>query len=80
MVGNLAVNVEAELLSGREVQQACVLTPFNRHKGLFLMAIADIREEQIDDLALFRQDAKFSCGNSSQVCDSFCCREAHPPR
>ena len=80
MVGNLAVNVEAELLSGREVQQACVLTPFNRHKGLFLMAIADIREEQIDDLALFGQDAKFSCGNSSQVRDSLCRREPHPPR
>ena len=43
MVGNLAVNVEAELLSGREVQ-----TPFNRYKGLFLIAIADIREEQIE--------------------------------
>ena len=65
MVGNLAANGEAELLSGREVQQACVLTPFNRHNGLFRMAIADLREEQIDDFALFRQDAKFSCGNSS---------------
>ena len=75
MVGNLAVNVEAELLSGREVQ-----TPFNVCKGLFLIATADIRKEQIDDLALFGQDAKFSFGNSSQVRDSFCCREPHPPR
>uniref|UniRef100_A0A0G4FU31 Helicase ATP-binding domain-containing protein n=1 Tax=Chromera velia CCMP2878 TaxID=1169474 RepID=A0A0G4FU31_9ALVE len=58
VIAHLADHVGAEDLSGREEEETCVLTPYNRHKDLLRMKIADIPEENLEDYQTFSADTR----------------------
>jgi hypothetical protein len=66
----LAEIVPAENLDGFEENQTCVLTPFNRHKDLLRMKIADIPEERLENYAVFADRSHVSQATPSSVAAS----------